>query len=111
MVALTAVLPDGRRLPFFGRVGTSLASALRTSPHAELSASAPVLGAQRGAEAHVRVAHTHPLAPLDEEEEMTLRSFCDDVRPDSRLASTLVLDKTWMGSVVSIAPLHPWNSL
>jgi hypothetical protein len=42
-VALTAVLPDGRRMPLIGRVGMTVASALRGSPLPELSACAPLI--------------------------------------------------------------------
>jgi len=59
----------------------------------------------------VRVAHNHPLPPLDDYESDELASICDNVMPDSRLASTLKLGPDWMGSVVSIAPLHPYQSL
>lgn len=111
MIAITAVLPDGRRLPLLARTGVSLADALAGSPHAELAECAPALSPKHGHEAHVRVAHNHPLPPLDEHERDRLSSIADDVQADSRLASSLILDASWSGSVVSLSPLHPYRSL
>jgi len=89
----------------------SLADALAGSPHEELSHAAPELSPKHGHEAHVRVAHNHPLPPLDEYEQDRLASIADNVQPDSRLASSLILDASWSGSVVSLQPLHPYRSL
>jgi hypothetical protein len=111
LIALTAVLPDGHRLPLFGQLGRTLAHALANSPYTALSSAAPVLSPQYGPEAHVRVAHNHPLPELDENARDALLAVADGVKPDSRLASTLVLDDTWQGAVVSLSPLHPWKTL
>ncbi len=110
-VALTAVLPDGRRLPLLGRVGQRLSDALARSAYEELSHAAPKLSPRHGHEAHVRVAHNHALPPLEENEQEELRTIADNVMPDSRLASTLTLTPDWNGAVVALAPLHPWKSL
>lgn len=105
---LTSLPP---RLPLLARIGVSLADALAGSPHEELSHAAPELSPKHGHEAHVRVAHNHPLPPLDEYEQDRLASIADNVQPDSRLASSLILDASWSGSVVSLQPLHPYRSL
>lgn len=111
MVALTAVLPDGNRVPLLARVGQRLSDALGASTNPELASSAPVLSPKHGHEAHVRVAHNVPLPELSEEELRTLQMVAEAVRPDSRLASTLVLTPEWNGAVVSLAQLQPYKSL
>jgi hypothetical protein len=96
MVALTAVTPEGRRFPVFGRVGTSLASALAGCSYPAISSYVAVLSPRHGEEAHVRVAHEFlpRLAPLDEDGRDRLEEVADDVRDDSRLASTV--RATWL---------------
>ena len=91
LVAFTAVTPEGRRYPVVGRIGTSLASALGGSSHAEVASHVGILSPRYGAEAHVRVAHEFMprLPPLDEDAMDALNEIADDVRADSRLASTV----------------------
>jgi hypothetical protein len=91
MVALTAVTPEGRRFPVFGRIGQNLASALAGCAYPDISSHVAVLSPRHGEEAHVRVAHEFisRLAPLDEDGRDRLDEICDDVRDDSRLASTV----------------------
>jgi hypothetical protein len=91
MVALTAVTPEGRRFPVFGRIGQNLASALAGCAYPDISSHVAVLSPRHGEEAHVRVAHEFisRLAPLDEDGRDRLGEIADDVRDDSRLASTV----------------------
>ena len=113
MVAITAILPDGRRLPVLGRVGQTLAETLGSSACTELAARAPLLSPTYGHEAHVATVNVPQTAlpPMNADARRQLAQVADGVRQDSRLASTLKLTREWMGAVVALRDLHPWRSV
>lgn len=113
MVGLTVITPEGGRFPLLGRVGQRLSDALAASPYEAVSSAAPSLSPRHGHEAHVRVGgeEAERVPPRSDDEAARLPQLADDVRPDSRLASFVVLDGGMNALVVALAPLHPHHTI
>ena len=132
-VSLTLVLPDGRtRLPLRALPGSTLASVLLDhaaeipEAHSALEGEyshgvSPVAFSPEGrgaADAVVEVpAEVAAANPLDAgnggggEARRALEELAEVVKPNSRLASTIVVDERLEGAVVALSRLRPWATL
>ena len=130
-VSLTLVLPDGRtRMPLRALPGSTLASVLLDhaaeipNSHSALEGEqshgvAPVAFSTEGrgaadavVEVPAEVAAANPLAENDGgAARRALEELAEVVKPNSRLASSVVVDEGMEGAVVALAKLRPWATL
>lgn len=128
-VSLTLVLPDGRtRLPLRALPGSTLASVLldhaseipeqHAALEGEYSHGVSAVGLSpegRGAadavvEVPAEVAAAQPRGGGGAERR-ALEELAEVVRPNSRLASSVVVDERMEGAVIALSRLRPWATL
>lgn len=111
-VSLTIVSTDGTRHPLRALPGTSLVDALLA---ADVDADAIALSPEgRGAaEAVVQVPAevAAGLPPPTGDAAAALAELAVEVRPNTRLASTVRLEAAMDGAVLALGKLRPWKTL
>lgn len=127
-VSLTLVLPDGRtRLPLRALPGTTLASVILDhageipESHSSLEGEyshgvSPVAFSPEGrgaADAVVEVpAEVAAATPRgDDAARRALEELAEVVKPNSRLASSVIVSEGMEGAVISLSKLRPWATL
>lgn len=128
-VSLTLVLPDGRtRLPLRALPGSTLASVLLDhaaeipEAHSALEGEyshgvSPIAFSPEGrgaadavVEVPAEVAAANPLLG-GADARRALEELAEVVKPNSRLASSVVVDEGMEGAVVALSKLRPWATL
>lgn len=127
-VSLTLVLPDGRtRLPLRALPGSTLASVLLDhaaeipESHSSIEGEhshgvSPVAlspGGRGAADAVVEVpAEVAAATPRGgDDARRALEELAEVVKPNSRLASSVVVDEGMEGAVIALSKLRPWATL
>ena len=131
-VSLTLVLPDGRtRMPLKALPGSTLASVLlehaaeipeaHSSLEGEYSHGVSPVGFSpegRGAAdavvevpAEVAAANPHAEGEAGGVERRALEELAEEVKYNSRLASTVVVTENMEGAVIALSKLRPWATL
>ena len=129
-ISLTLVLPDGRtRMPLRALPGSTLASVLLDhaaeipESHSSLEGEyshgvSPVAFSPEGrgaadavVEVPAEVAAANPLHAGDDAARRALEELAEVVKPNSRLASSVVVDERMDGAVIALSKLRPWATL